>query len=487
MTDLARVFEDVWETGTVPNSWCHTRLKTIWKGAKKGKITDPETHRGIQIGSTFCKIVTIILKRLQYWYDKQLTEQQQGFRPERGTAEGIYLLKRLHQITHASDKPCYALFVDLSSAFDHVNRKWMFKTISQRLSTNSNKKLFQLLESIYKYTTAELCGTKGEVFEISTGVRQGGPESPTLFNLYMDYIMRVFIQRSKLHHIKFTKNRYTIPGAAVLTQRHGLGNYGTVDLDWIGYADDLVLAFDDIENLSKGLVLLNTTLTDYGMQVNVGKTKTIMILNCKEKNYPSTIVDLENVSIENVKVFQYLGSYIHFNQANTGDEEINMRIDSAECKFYAMGKKLMNYKIFLSTRVKMLNSLVRSRLTYACQTWTLNSRQMERICSTYFGMLRKMIRNGYKREGDTYRYVYSNQRLQEIAKTEHPCSFINRQQRSFVAHIVRRDDKCILKKALFNADEVHIPGRTPSLWKNVTGRENCGEIEFIRKAIAKDF
>ena len=53
------------------------------------------------------------------------------------------------------------------------------------------------------------------------------------------------------------------------------------------------------------------------MQLNIGKTKT-MILNYKEENYPSTIVDLENVNIENVKVFQYLGSYIHFNQANTG-------------------------------------------------------------------------------------------------------------------------------------------------------------------------
>ena len=122
------------------------------------------------------------------------------------------------------------------------------------------------MESIYKYTTTELCGTKGEVFEISTGVRQGGPESPTLFNLYMDYIMRVFIQRSKRHHIKFTKVRYSIPGAAVLPRRHGLGKYGTFDFDWIGYADDLVLAFDDIENLRKALELLNTTLTDYGMR-----------------------------------------------------------------------------------------------------------------------------------------------------------------------------------------------------------------------------
>ena len=73
---------------------------------------------------------------------------------------------------------------------------------------------------------------------------------------------------------KFTKVRYKIPGdAAKPRKRFGLGNYGMIDFDWVGYADDLVLAFDDIENLSKGLELLNTTLEDFGMQLNTGKTK----------------------------------------------------------------------------------------------------------------------------------------------------------------------------------------------------------------------
>ena len=75
-------------------------LKTIWKGSSKGKISDPKAHRGIQIGSTLCKIlVTIVLKRLSKWYEDQLSDQQQGFRRGRGTAEGIYLLKRLQQIS----------------------------------------------------------------------------------------------------------------------------------------------------------------------------------------------------------------------------------------------------------------------------------------------------------------------------------------------------------------------------------------------------
>lgn len=72
-------------------------------------------------------------------------------------------------------KPVYALFVDLSAAFDHVRRKWMFKSIINRHSKESDKKLVQLLETLYEYTTTALTETPGDKFKLSTGVRQGGP------------------------------------------------------------------------------------------------------------------------------------------------------------------------------------------------------------------------------------------------------------------------------------------------------------------------
>ena len=36
-----------------------------------------------------------------------------------------------------------------------------------------------------------------ESFETSSGVRQGGSESPCLFNLYLDYIMRKYEHEAK--------------------------------------------------------------------------------------------------------------------------------------------------------------------------------------------------------------------------------------------------------------------------------------------------
>ena len=74
-----------------------------------------------------------------------------------------------------------------------------------RLPAESNKDLFKLLESLYKYTTTALAEDSDNIFEIASGVRQGDPESPCLYNLYMDYVMRIFIENAKKAGVKFIK------------------------------------------------------------------------------------------------------------------------------------------------------------------------------------------------------------------------------------------------------------------------------------------
>ena len=122
MEEILKLYKVVWETKVVPEKWGLSRLVALWKGSSKGKITDPTAYRGLQIGSTLCKILMIIiLDRLRDWYDENLLDQQQGFRPGRGTTDGIYLVKRLQQISNIRKRPMYILFIDLTAAFDHVN------------------------------------------------------------------------------------------------------------------------------------------------------------------------------------------------------------------------------------------------------------------------------------------------------------------------------------------------------------------------------
>ena len=143
-------------------------------------------------------MITIIHDRLKTWYDQQLLDNQQGFRSGRGTADGIYITKRVQQITDQIEKPVYILFIDLSAAFDHVVRPWLFQSIYQRFTTEADTTLIKILEALYNHLTTALAETPEDIIELILGVRQGGPESPPLYNLFMDYVMRVYMQLCKM-------------------------------------------------------------------------------------------------------------------------------------------------------------------------------------------------------------------------------------------------------------------------------------------------
>ena len=487
INEILNLYKTVWLSKKIPSKWGHSKLVTIWKGAAKGKADDPSAYRGIQIGSTFCKIlVLIILERMRKWYENQLLDEQQGFRSGRGTTDGIYIVKRIQQISHLTKKPVYAVFVDLTAAFDHVRRNWLFKSIKQRFPKHNNNILIELLESLYSYTTTALNESDLDIFEIFVGVRQGGPESPTLYNLYMDYVMRTFMHECERKGIKFMKPKYTIPSSACTSKNHTLGTYGSNLVSWVGYADDILLAFEDTCNMQKGLILLNETFKRFGLKINVSKTKS-MIFNFDglEVEYPDVICNLEGGEIDNVKTFIYLGASICYNESLTGDGEINQRIESAECKYYLHAKKLMNFRINLNTRVKILNALVRSRLSYGCQTWTLNTEQQNKLNSFYCGLLRRMVRGGFKRKEDRMAFVLSNDAILQICKTEKMCKFIARQQKCFLAHIIRREGNSLIKMLTFNDDPIRKRGCFTTLRKAVLQGEAIDPNNFYREVILR--
>ena len=393
----------------------------------------------------------LIINRLKLWYDEQLLDQQQGFRSGRGTTDGIFILKSIQQITDKMKKPTYLLFVDLTAAFDHVERDWLFKTIKCRFKSDYDTTIIKLIESLYECTTASLVETPDDKFELNVGVRQGGVESPMLYNLFMDFVMRVFLDKCKELKINFLKLKYRIPESASSTGRIACG---TVTIDWNGYADDLVLAFEDEQSLANGILLLNETFKNYRLSINATKTKT-MILNQKyeDREYPNTICSMEGNAIENVEKYRYLGSEIKHDEPNTGITELNFRADVAECKFYSLSRNLFNMKINIKTRTEMLNSLVRSRMLYSCQTWCCTKTQLTHIKAIYMSFLRRMIKGGYRRKDDSWAFVLKNSDLLRIAKTEDVHSFVNRQRSSFVAKINQKENTSILKRLLYNDDD----------------------------------
>ena len=110
------------------------------------------------------------------------------------------------------------------------------------------------IEALYDHTTTSLAENPEDVFKLLTGVCQGRPESPMLYNLFMDYVMRVYMERCKAEGIKFFQMKYRIRTTATTREERRGVYYGEHTIDWSGYADDLMLVFESEEELQRALL-----------------------------------------------------------------------------------------------------------------------------------------------------------------------------------------------------------------------------------------
>ena len=60
--ELMKLYKTIWETLLIPKDWGHSKLITLWKGPAKGKASDPSAYRGLQVESTLCKILMMLIK-----------------------------------------------------------------------------------------------------------------------------------------------------------------------------------------------------------------------------------------------------------------------------------------------------------------------------------------------------------------------------------------------------------------------------------------
>ena len=70
------------------------------------------------------------------------------------------------------------MYIDLTAAYDHVPRDFLFRVLELRTGA---KHLIAILQKMYEGTTASIAGMK-EKFDVLIGCRQGGQESPCIFN-----------------------------------------------------------------------------------------------------------------------------------------------------------------------------------------------------------------------------------------------------------------------------------------------------------------
>ena len=117
----------------------------------------------------------------------------------------------------------------------------------------------------------------------------------------------------------------------------------------------------------------------------------------EEAKSKQSLISIGGVALKNMRTFKYLG-HMSTNNDNDPSHYLTFRISSAFQKWNELKHVLTDRRIKMSTRVKILEACVRSRLLYSAQSWELSASELRKLETIWHGFLRKMINNGFKRK-----------------------------------------------------------------------------------------
>ena len=169
------------------------------------------------------------------------------------------------------------------------------------------------------------------------------------------------------------------------------------------YADDIVLSSNDIDELSEIVNMYNATFTRYGLKISINKTETMAFNVHEEVKVKPLLITISGTSVKNVRKSKYLGHMI----TNTDEDPscyLNFRVSSAFHKWNELKHVLTDRKILISTRTRILEACVRSRLLYSVQALEVTTSELRKIESIWHNFLRRMINNGFKRKNVPIEY-----------------------------------------------------------------------------------
>ena len=168
-----------------------------------------------------------------------------------------------------ADKRCthYLLFIDISKAFDSIDRNKLLKMMADR---NFNGLLIKAFEKLFADTRMVI---NGEKVYTNKGVMQGGVTSPTTFAIYIDNLLKQLNQTSKAFAL----------------------------------ADDIVCYCEGQLRLDLTIATLNNICKELGLKVNNDKSAIIILRHRNNKK----IVNPKKIhGFPVVKQYKYLGIII---------------------------------------------------------------------------------------------------------------------------------------------------------------------------------
>ena len=181
-------------------------------------------------------------------YEQDFMPMSYGFRPERNAHQAIESMRT----TVATKSVGWVVDADISSFFDEMKHDHLMKFLKHRIGDEA------VLRLICKWLKAGVM-EEGKVTKTSTGAPQGGVISPILANVYLHYVIDLWVS-------------------------HVVPKYLKGKISSFRYADDVLFCFNYRSDAIKFLESLKLRLAKFGLRLNETKTKLCRIGRFAEAN-----------------------------------------------------------------------------------------------------------------------------------------------------------------------------------------------------------
>ena len=336
----AGIFQAIWTTGEIPQCWKDMKIKPI---PKQATTCTSKQVRPITCVSTSTKILnSLIASRYQADYDNKLQPVQHAYRK----GHSIWTAKQqlLHEISQRPN--CAVAFLDLSKAFDKVNRRTLRRCLKL---WNLPQPEFNIILQQYvdAYAHVELNGKKATPFVHEVGIRQGCTLSGMIFNLA------------------------TCPAVEKLK-----GLFTNYDYAIVNYSDDYIIIANDMLTIKVLCKALEECLADTGLTFNQDK-KRIILFNTST-NHPDQHEWLGTIFTSNLD-WQY-----EVNARITRGKEASLQIQTI-CRQQQL-------RIPTEYMVKIIQSLVSVHLNHPQDIITLTVDQKRQLTNYLQGVILTLTR-----------------------------------------------------------------------------------------------
>lgn len=280
-------------------------------------------------------------------YEPEFLPMSYGYRPGRTAHDALNGVKR----AIVKGKTSWVVDMDIRSFFDELDHDWLMRFLKQRIA---DKRILRLIAKWLKAGVLE----EGKIRRVSSGAPQGGVISPILANIYLHYVIDLWVTKVVPKHI-------------------------AGEIHSFRYADDTLFCFQYFKDAIRFERALRKRLEKFGLRVNESKSSLSRFGRYAESN--------RKKAGEPRKVLTFLGFTLYNKTSRQGKYTVgcrtaSKRLNQAMNNITAWCKKNRHQK--LAWQVRYLNAVLRGHYNYYGVTHNFPSinafyRHVERVWHRY--------------------------------------------------------------------------------------------------------